>query len=107
MFLIWLGHANFFGGLIEEFGLDAKASDMVEAWVEGREETSRVDEVVAETLEKLKGKYVLGVLSNSTALNERVSVRKNCYGVLILGFFRVRLGIGSRRGRFMRFWLRG
>jgi putative hydrolase of the HAD superfamily len=73
---------DFFEGLILEFGLDGvNAKDMIDSWVEGREKTSRVDNVVNETMNKLKGKYLLGVLSNSTALNETVSARQDCYGV--------------------------
>lgn len=77
-----LSGVSFFEGLIKELGLERGVSeDMAKAWVRGREETSRVDEVVAETLGKLRGKYVLGVLSNSTVLNERA--RQRFLGFLI------------------------
>jgi putative hydrolase of the HAD superfamily len=77
-----LAGEDFFGGLISEFGLSGvDAKDLVKMWIEGREKTSRVNEVVRETLDKLREKYLLGVLSNSTALNEKVSVRRACYGV--------------------------
>jgi putative hydrolase of the HAD superfamily len=71
---------DFFEGLISELKIkDVSAEDMIEGWLEIRGGTSRVDEVVRETLEKLKGKVLLGVLTNSTVLNDRVGVRKNCY----------------------------
>jgi len=71
---------GFFEGLISELDIkDVSAEDMIGGWLEIRGGTSRVDEVVQETLEKMKGKYVLGVLTNSTVLNDRVGVRKNCY----------------------------
>jgi len=72
---------DFFAGLISELELDADASDMVEAWVDGREKTSSMNDVVLETLEGLRGKYVIGALTNSTILNESIGLRKNCYGL--------------------------
>jgi epoxide hydrolase-like predicted phosphatase len=73
---------DFFAGLISELGIkNVSAEDMIEGWLEIRGGTSRVDEIVRETLENLKGKVLLGVLTNSTVLNDRVGVRKNCYGL--------------------------
>jgi len=89
-----LSGEDFFKGLIEEYDLDVGASeDLAEAWVKGREKTSRVDEVVAETLKKLKGKYVLGVLSNSTELNERARQRRECYEVFDFKILSFEVGI--------------
>jgi len=76
-----LDAVDFFGGLISELGIEGvSAEELVGEWLEIREKTTRMDEVVKETLDNLKGRYLLGVLSNSTELNERVSVRKDCYG---------------------------
>lgn len=71
---------DFFAGLISELDIkDVSAEDMIEGWLEIRGGTSRVDEVVRETLENLEGRVLLGALTNSTVLNDRVGVRKNCY----------------------------
>lgn len=71
---------DFFKGLISELKLEnVSAEDLIKDWLEIREQTSRVDNVVKETVEELKEKYLLGILSNSTELNEQVSVRKKCY----------------------------
>ena len=71
---------DFFKGLVDELDLDIEPSVLVEDWLSAREESSKVNGVVKETVDKLAGNYLLGVLSDSTCLNERASARKNCYG---------------------------
>jgi len=81
---------DFFKGLVDELGLDVSSSVLVEDWLAAREESSKINDVVKEAVDalagvpsdegKLKGNYLLGVLSDSTCLNERCSARKNCYG---------------------------
>jgi len=89
-----LSGEDFFKELVKDLGLDVSVSeDWAKAWVEGREQTSRVDNVVAETLEKLKGKYVLGVLSNSTVLNEKARQRRECYGVFDFKILSFEIGV--------------
>ena len=73
-----LSAEDFFNGLISELGLEGVgAEEMIADWLEIREKVSRVDDVVAESVGKLRENYLVGILSNSTFLNERVSVRKN------------------------------
>lgn len=71
----------FFEGLVDELGLNVEASVLVEEWLAAREKLSKVDSVVKETVDKLVGNYLLGVLTDSTYLNERASARKNCYAL--------------------------
>lgn len=70
---------DFFKGLVDELNLDIDPSVLVEDWLSAREKLSKVDVVVKETIDKLAGNYLLGVLSDSTCLNERASARRNCY----------------------------
>jgi len=75
-----LNAKDFFGGLIDELRIEGVApEDMAADWVRIRDKTSRINEDVFESVEKLRENYLVGVLSNSTFLNEKVSVRKRSY----------------------------
>jgi len=71
---------DFFEGLISELELqNTKPKDLIESWLEAREKDSTIDEKIANLINKLRKKYIVGALSNTTFLNEKVSARKNCH----------------------------
>ena len=72
------GHYNsFFQKVVEELNLSVSYKELVDEWLNVREKTSSVNEDIKKMIIKLKKKYLIGMLSNSTILNEKVSARKS------------------------------
>lgn len=71
---------DFFEGLILELGIkNASVEDLARDWLEVRRRNSSLNGDVADIVLGLRGKFLLGILSNSTKLNELVEVRRDCY----------------------------
>lgn len=74
-----LNYEDFFRGLINETKLDLDYKDLVKAWIDAREETSKINEELFDLSQKLKNNYLAGLLTNSTRLNDSVKSRKEVY----------------------------
>ncbi len=69
-------HNAFFSQMVKDLGLELDHTRLSEEWLKKREETSKIDKEVQNLINLLNKNYVVGMLSNSTRLNEKVTARK-------------------------------
>jgi putative hydrolase of the HAD superfamily len=84
-------HYNaFFKKMIEELSIKSTSKNLSDDWFRIREETSKVIDESKNMIFNLRKNYILGMLSNTTLLNEKTSVRKE-----VISFFDENLRIRS------------
>jgi len=89
-----LHYNDFFKGLVRELNLDKSHTDLVNEWVSAREKTSKLNQKIVDLITELKKRnFVLGCLSNTTYLNDRVDIRKNIYELFNIKVLSNKIGI--------------
>ncbi|MDP2946990.1 MAG: HAD hydrolase-like protein [Nanoarchaeota archaeon] len=87
-----LNPKDFFKELIEKLKLNFKPEDLIKSWRESRIETSFLNSEIFDIIKKLKEKYFLVSLTNSTMLNDTVEVRKISYLLFNLNIISYEVG---------------
>ena len=91
-------HYNaFFQKVVDELNLKFSYKELANEWLKIRKETSSINEEVKNLIIKLNKDFIIGMLTNSTILNEKASARKN-----ILNLFNKDLSIFSFEVGFMK-----
>jgi putative hydrolase of the HAD superfamily len=70
---------EFFSDLIKELQLKQRPEELVEEWLKTRNKTSKVDNKIKNLLIRLKKRYVIGCLTNTTLLNDKAAARRKVY----------------------------
>jgi len=88
---------SFFQKLVEELNLDVSYNELAKEWLKIREETSSINEQVRKIIFILKEKYLVGMLSNSTILNEKATARRETLSLFDEEFRLTSCKIGFRK----------
>ncbi len=69
----------FFGKLIKELKVNADVEELIAGWELARKKTSRVNRFIKNLVQKLRKKYFVASISDTTRLNDRVRKKLGVY----------------------------
>ncbi|MDP3027760.1 MAG: HAD-IA family hydrolase [Nanoarchaeota archaeon] len=74
-------YKDFFKQLIKKLRINTHSEDLIDSWIKIRGKTSKLDKEVEKIIKALRKKYVVGCLTNTTRLNDKVKIRKEVYSL--------------------------